>query len=173
MKITQIISLPRCRTAWLSAAMTGGKCFAWHDAVGAGCSLADYHERLAMPKAEFAVDCSSGLLIRQDLIEQTDSDLIVIARDPAHCRASLLRHVECEAVVEAVWPLIMDGFKSALEKFKDRVRMIVDFSQLADTRTVEKVWQVCAPGQPFDWLRVERLQQLTITERKQQWHSRS
>ena len=167
--ITQIIALPRSRTAWLSVALTTANCFGFHDASHPpGISVEAYLARLNSRPEQHVVDCSSGLLIRPDLINAISGPIIVIERDFDDARDSLADHINDYGKVEKLWPSIEAAFHLCTARFNERIALRVGFNELADTDMIEEIFDVAAPGQ-FDSQRIEMLQQLNIQEVKRKW----
>lgn len=164
--ITHIVSLPRCRTAWLSATLTGGNCFAYHDLCGECKTTGEYESKLDIPECSNIVDCSSALMFRPDILAESAERIVVIERDHEKCRRSMLAHVGNAELVRQIWPLVMDAFDKTLEMFADKIVSRFRFDELSDTSRIRDLWAICAPGEPFDYLRVSRLQNLHINERK-------
>lgn len=174
--ITQIISLPRSRTAWLSVALTAGECFAFHDAVNPPNSPhmteSDYLHKLNWPWQKCVVDCSSALIVRPDLIEAADCPIIIVERDVDEAKESFIKHIGEEWKVNQIWPDIISGFDDLKKKFDKRIAMVVGFQELARNEVIEAM---CVeiyreePGLLFDWTRMDSLQNLNIQERKPTW----
>lgn len=168
--ITQIISLPRSRTAWLSVALTAGNCFAFHD----GCnppntSAADYLAKLNSPHQENIVDCSSHLLLRHDLIEAANCPIIIIERDPDDAKESLIKHIGKEWLVNKLWPSIIAAFDETENKFAKRIKLHVGFEELANNDSLALIQSEVAPDFPYDRVRLSVLQNLNIQEGIPTW----
>jgi len=167
--ITQIIALPRSRTAWLSVALTTASCFGFHDASHPpGISVEAYLARLNSRPEQYVVDCSSGLLIRPDLIDAVSGPIIVVERDFDDAKESLANHINNYGKVDQLWPAIEAAFHLCTARFNARIALRVGFKELADNDMIEEIFDVASPGQ-FDSQRIEMLQRLNIQEVKKKW----
>ena len=167
--ITQIIALPRSRTAWLSVALTTANCFGFHDASHPpGVTAETYLARLNSRSEQHVVDCSSGLLIRPDLIDAVSGPIIVIERDFDSAKDSLADHINDYGKVENLWPAIEASFHLCTARFNSRIELRVGFNELSDEDVIEEIFDIAAPGQ-FDSQRIEMLQKLNIQEVKKKW----
>ena len=169
--ITQIIGLPRSRTAWLSVALTHGDCFAFHDASNppGSCGMDEYMRRLANCQQKNVVDCSSALLVHHDLVLAADCPIIIIERDADDARDSFANHIRNAGLVQTAWPLIERGFNELRRRFSSRIVAHVEFDELANSGVIQSIFTTVAPGQSFDFDGCEKLQKLNIQERKPSW----
>lgn len=176
--ITQIISLPRSRTAWLSVALTMGDCFAFHDGSNPPITNAeDYLQRLNSPTQRNAVDVSSALVLRHDLVSAANCPIIIIERDVDEARESFCKHIGDVRKVNGIWDLIVEGFDSLKKKFSSRIVMNIGFADLAKNEVIEAIFREVSPYggnvetrfEFFNRPRIELLQNLNIQERKPIW----
>lgn len=170
---TQIIGLPRSRTAWLSVALFYGSCAAYHDASNppGSCDAAEYLRRLNEGEWSDVVDCSSSLVVRHDLIKAADSNIIIIDRDADDARDAFANHIRDPSLVRATWPIIERSFAELRRVFSRRIILEVKFEDLKKIEVIEKIQRaVCdGRGDNIDRYRIERLQKLNIQERKPSW----
>lgn len=167
-QFTLIASLPRSRTAWLSAWLSGGPCYAFHDAAGDDNLLLSedaYLARLEAREERFVVDCSSGVVGLPGHVRGTTGPIIWIERDPYECRESFLEHIsQLPHGITDPWPKILAARDQFLALNNARIKLRIPFADLSKVAMCAKIWALCCPGAPFDKQRCEAFQRLTIQE---------
>lgn len=167
--ITQIIGLPRSRTAWLSVALHGRGVHGFHDLVGSGMDEETYKAKLGAVPEPCVVDCSSALIGWQNLIEAVDSQIVIIERDEGEALASYVKHVG-KPLAERIWTSVTNNFRLLQERFKERIVGRFKFDDLKDHDTILAIFKLVAPWpQIFDSGHCDRLQQLNIQEVMPPW----
>lgn len=166
--VTHIISLPRCRTAWLSQALTHAPlCYGLHDGVsdhnGNGVlSEADYVRKIMSLPEMFVTDCSSGIPAYPDHLSVFNGGIIAIMPDNEdRCRDSLIAHMGDPSIADR-WDGIVTGFRQCLDFFNHRIVLRVPFAQITDF--MPSIWNVCCPGVPYPDRRIHDLTRLNINE---------
>lgn len=168
--ITQIIGLPRSRTAWLSVVLTYGSSVGLHDAVGLGSpSVREYLSVLNSFEAEHVSDCSSALILRHDLIDAAGGPIILIRRNKDDARASFARHIRNDRLVDSSWDGIIESFDMIARNFPGRIALEVEFKDLSDSGVIKSIFDIAAPSCLFDLDRINRLQRLNIQEIYSVW----
>lgn len=170
---TQIIGLPRSRTAWLSVALFYGSCAAYHDASNppGSCDAAEYLRRLNEGEWSDVVDCSSSLIVRQDLVRAANANIIIIDRDVDDARDAFANHIRDPSLVSATWPIIERSFAELRRVYASKIILEVGFEDLKKIEVIEKIQRAVCGGRGDNLCRdrIERLQKLNIQERKPSW----
>lgn len=158
-----IVSLPRCRTAWLSSFFTVGNCFCFHDLSGSSKTVENMAGAILGAPGFIVGSADSGnilVLPKLRALLGEDTQIIVIRRNVDACANSLSKvsGIPLGACVHAL--IEMDAKLQQLVDGDDGV-MEVHFDDLADRNTVRAMWGfVAGAGQPFpehQWRRMERL----------------
>lgn len=166
--ITHIISLPRCRTAWLSQAFTQGPdCYGFHDGIGnhlddSILSPEEYILKLNARKEENIIDCSSGIPSSPKHLEAVQSKIIVIIPDDKErCRDSWITHLQNNSLLK-YWENVVDNFEICCNVFSERIVMSVPFKDI--TKEFKNIWNACCPLVEYDEQRIADLARLNINE---------
>lgn len=166
--ITLITGLPRSRTAWLAAWLSGGPCFAFHDACADGdvlLSVDDYLAKLRTRQESYVADVSSGLLLQPGIVDAVTGPVIWIRRNAAEARASWIKHVDGYAEnPPQSWEVIEQAARNFTVAFGRRTVLDIAYGDLAKPEACEKIWSVVAPGHKFDEQRCRQFQRLNIQE---------
>ena len=166
--VAHIVSLPRCRTAWLSVALSQAPhSFAFHDGCGDGSRHAiltprQYADKMLARPERCITDCSSGIPSLPAHLATFLGPIVVIeAADETRCRDSWVQHLKQPALMEA-WPAVLANFHHCQERFGHRIALRVPFDQINEA--MPAIWEVCCPGAPYDAGRIVELQRLAIQE---------
>lgn len=166
--LTHIISLPRCRTAWLSVALTQGPdSYAFHDGCGdhsdnSILSVEAYVEKVLARPERCITDSSSGIPSLPDHLSVSQGPIIVIEPDDEmRCRDGWISHLQQPGLLEQ-WPSLLANFCRCQDHFSDRIALRVPFHSI--TEAMPDIWRLCCPGVPFDHQRIADLARLNINE---------
>ena len=168
--LTHIISLPRCRTAWLSVAFTVPPlCYGFHDGIGnhsdnSLLSVDQYVAKLNARPEPFIVDCSSGIPPLPQYIDATNSQIIVILPDDEQaCRESWIAHMGGGDHLNGGWSTLVSAFEACRQQFSSRIVATVMLSDISNI--MPQLFGLCVPGAAVDIQRITALHRLNISER--------
>lgn len=157
-----ILGYPRSRTAWLSCALSTGPVRCIHEALKGCVSLDELAAKLTSTSAEYAgsSDSANALLINPILARWPSARLVVITRDTDSVAKSWRRLGISlpEDFDQTIFPLIQHGIDRALQ----HGALNVAFEAIGDPETGRRIWEHCAPGQPFDAERWSSMDTLKI-----------
>lgn len=166
--IAHIVSLPRCRTAWLSQALTHAPlCYGLHDGVAnhddhSLLTPAQYARKILALPEPFITDCSSGIASMHDHLDVFSGPIVIIAPDSeARCRDSWIEHMNDPSLAER-WQVVAGNFETTKQVFKDRVALSVPFLEI--NQFMPAIWSVCCPGVAYPEQRIHDLMRLAIQE---------
>lgn len=155
-----ITSLPRSRTAWLSAWLTTERTLCFHEPGKPAAQLIQENPGQTVGIA----DSTLALKFNQLLEEFPDAPWLYIERDPFACRASLLNftrpHVALpEHGVNRMLASLMDAGQSVKQHPRT---LTVDFNDV--NARMPEIWQHLLPGEPYGAMRGKILSRLDVQQ---------
>lgn len=157
MRTFAIASLPRSRTAWLSAWLTDGDSFCQHDMLRKG-PPSDWRRLLALPGraycgvADAALPAMLDEAIRAGLL---DGPVLIVTRPRFDVQASLER-----AGIGHDHGDYLDAAQRGLERIAQRGALVVPYHEIS--ANLRAIWTYLLPGKPFDPLRAAEFDRLNI-----------
>jgi len=138
-----ILSLPRCRTAWLSAYLTGGGIFCFHEAWKIATTARELRA-LMEPKGEIVVNCDATNWFFLDAIESEfpNAVFLEIVRDD-------VEHGWTEAFGPHDWTTTRATYAKARRVPRNGITLTIDFNQWTEC-TSRAIWDAIAQGRPLD-----------------------
>lgn len=166
--LTHIISLPRCRTAWLSQALTHAPlCYGLHDGIADHrekrvMSPTEYAQSIRSLEAHFVTDCSSGIASSIGHLTAFGGPIIVVTPDSEEARRdSWIEHMNDPSLYDQ-WQVIAGNFQTCRQMLKERIVLTVPMAELNDH--MPAIWSVCCPGVVYPERRIRDLARLNIQE---------
>ncbi len=171
-----ITGLPRSRTAWLANFFTCGKSFCWHDASKRGPNAHGVIEELRRASCDYAGDADSGLLLFGKELQQLlpEARWLIVRRDLAHARESYEKYfrerpyagISFEpAELKHIFDIAAQKLEDLRSGLKAGTFIECDFDDLDSKLVLEEAWRFLTPGNPWDALRCELLQELETNVR--------
>lgn len=138
-----ILTMPRCRTAWLSAYLTGGGIFCFHEAWKIATTAKELRA-LMQEKGETVVNCDATNWLFLDEIEQEfpNARFIEIVRDDVEQGWS-------DAFGVHDWTDTRRAYAAAHRLPRNGMALTVDFNDWTAHTSLE-LWNVIAQGKPLD-----------------------
>jgi hypothetical protein len=160
-----ITGLPRSRTAWLSAFLTGSGAYCLHEGLLRG------EEGLAtwLNESDLHGDSDSGLpLVWESLLTQLESlpKVVVVQRNPEEVIPSLKKYWSGIRFLREADPgMLVEILEPKLEELaKESSTLVVKYEKLSEIDTLREIWDFCLPTLPFDQTRSEILVNLNIQQ---------
>lgn len=157
-----ILSYPRSRTAWLAHALSSGAVRCHYEASTGCVSLNDLAAKLNATAAEYAgnSDSANALMLDQILERWPGARLVVITRD-TDTVANSLRRLNIPVPDDAI-KLILARTRAGIERALRLGALSVPFERVGDAEYGHRIWDQCAPGQPFDMERWQNMNRFNI-----------
>lgn len=146
-----IVALPRSRTTWLSAFLTGPNILCYHEATRVCASMDDLALLLATTPRHYAGNCDGfNLAIFDDLVRRfPGAKFVTILRPVPDVRRSLDR------VGLPVGEKHLAAMDAALHECAGRSHMALAFDELDDEEAVRALWDELFPNIFFDCARYQ------------------
>lgn len=174
-----IVGLPRSRTAWFSAFLSGGDVTCHHELLRKCARPEEFAWKLAETPTPIVGDADSILPAAYYRIKESlpKHKLVFIVRNPEDAlKATLAAAPEHSERITARWPKIVGSFQTMLA---NETGLIEQFSDLDNESTCRRISEYCT-GLPFDPIRWASFSELKITmdfakaaktERMSSWHT--
>lgn len=161
MKRFAILSLPRSRTAWLSALFTIGDVYCWHDATAYHATVGELiHDMRNTPATHYGISDSAAVTILDDLVEAfPELRIAFIWRPVEEVIDSLAR--ACDLPASVVRQSVERLEEVLLKESEKRDALHVQYDGI--DAGIEELWRHFVPSIAFPVYHYDKLKQQKIT----------
>ena len=158
-----VTGLPRSRTAWLSAFLTGDGAYCLHEGLLLGeVELIDW-----LNSSDMHGDSDSALPLVWDRIlagVASPPRVVVVVRGREEVISSLGKYWKGIDFLAGKDPRpLIDQIEAKLAELS-KTALVVEYDKLSDLGTLKKIWEHCLPSLPFNPLRATLLNNLNILQ---------